>query len=394
MESQAFAPSIAMGGVKNSIAFPYSINIANPASYAFLQLPTLDVGFAAHFLKLSYSDSTKKGNNAIFKNMVFAFPISKRWWNTSFGIVPYSKVGYSLSSTDTVQNFGKINYSYTGKGGIHRVFIGNSLGILKDSVQQFSIGTNISYLFGTIEKTKRVIPDAALLAFNEMAQNSTTVGDFHFDAGIIYSRKISNKWNFSVGGIYEFAKNMKAEKNTFAATYTGSDFNERIKDTIINRTLKNTIFLPQKIGGGLSVFYNNRWLFSFDYSMRDWTKFNNFGEENSLAKQEEISFGVQYNYNAKERENFFKMLSYRGGFRYNKTPLIIKNQQLKEFGITFGTGIPAGEKSKGTFNLAVENGIRGENKNGLAAEKFTNVIFGFSFTPTFYDKWFAKPKID
>ena len=383
-----------MGGTKNALALPYSINIANPASYGFLPLPTLDVGFTGQYLTLSYSNSIQKTNNAYFKNMVFAFPVSKRWWNSSFGLVPFSKTGYSISSTDTVENFGIVNYSYKGRGGIHRAFIGNSLNILKDSVQQLSIGMNVSYLFGTIEKTKKIIPDAALQTFNTKVQNSTTVGDFYFDGGMIYSRKINNKLNFSVGAIYQIAKNVRAEKTTLAETFTGSGINEDIKDTIVADTLKNTIFIPAKIGAGLSVFYNNRWLFILDYSMQDWTKFKDFGEKNPMAKQEEISLGVQYNYNSKEREIFFKMLSYRGGIRYNKTPFFVKNRQLREFGITFGMGIPVGEKSKGTFNLAVENGIRGENKNGLISERFTNIIFGFSFTPTFYDRWFAKPKID
>ena len=394
LETPAFSSSIAMGNSKYALVFPYSINIANPASYGFLPLPTFDVGFTSNFLSISYNDSTKKGSGTYFKNMAFAFPVSKRWWASSFGIVPYSKMGYNISSTDSIINFGTVNYTYKGSGGVNRFFIGNAFNLLKDSIHQFSLGVNISYLFGTLEKISRVMPEASLLAYNTKTQSAVTVGDFFIDAGAIYSRKINNNWNVSAGGDYEFATKLNATNSILTESYTGSGLDEDIKDTIALDTVSESINLPSKIGVGISVFYKNQWLFSTDYSLQDWTQFNYFGKNSGLAKQQQFSFGIQYNYNAKERENIFKMMWYRTGFRYANTPLVLKNDQLKEYGITFGVGIPMGEKSKGSFNLSLETGIRGENKNGLAREQFTNIIFGFSFTPSYYDRWFVKPKID
>lgn len=394
LETPAFSPSMAMGQVKYSLAFPYSINIANPASYGFHPLPVFDVGFAGNFLSLSYSDSSKKGNSAYFKNLALAFPVSKRWWTFSFGIVPYSKMGYSISSEVPVDNFGMVKYMYKGSGGINRFFVGNALNILKDSIQQFSIGANVSYLFGSLVKTSRVIPESTLLSYNTKIQNTTTVGDFFFDAGAIYTKKIKNDWHISMGADYEFGGKMKASNITLVESYTGSELSENIKDTLALDSLSQSIDLPWKAGAGISVLYKGQWLFAAEYSLQDWSQLNYFGENHGLAKQQQYSLGIQYNYNAKERENIFKMMWYRMGFRYANSPITVKNQQLKEYGITFGVGVPIGEKTRGSFNLSLETGIRGENENGLIAERFTNIIFGFSFTPSYFDRWFVKPKID
>jgi long-subunit fatty acid transport protein len=201
-------------------------------------------------------------------------------------------------------------------------------------------------------------------------------------------------WGFSLGTDYEFAKKIKATDITLVESYTGSGLSEDVKDTIALDTVSGHISLPWKIGAGFSVLYKSQWLFAADYSRQDWSAFEYFGAGAGLAKQVQYSFGVQYNYNAKERENLLKMMWYRAGLRYASTPLLVKNQQLTEYGITFGVGVPIGEKTKGSFNLSLETGIRGENKNNLVAERFTNITFGFSFTPSYYDRWFAKPKID
>lgn len=394
LESPAFSSSLAMGGAKYSLAFPYSVNIANPASYGFLFLPTFDVGISSNFLFLSYNDSAQKVNNTYFKNLALSFPVSKRWWASSFGLVPYSKMGYNITARDSVSNFGAVDYSYRGSGGLNRFFIGNTFNVLKDSVQQFSVGANVSYLFGSLFKTSRVMPEASILAYNTKYQTIATIGDFLVDAGILFSRKVNNNWNVVAGGDYEFAGKLKASKIILAESYTGSGLSEEIKDTIALDTIIETVDVPWKMGGGLSFYYKNQWIFSADYSLQDWSQFTYFGKNAGLAKQQQFNFGIQYNYNEKERGNILKAMSYRAGFRYAESLLLVKNSQLKESGITFGIGIPMGEKTNGSLNLSFETGVRGENKNGLVGERFTNITIGFAFTPSYYDRWFLKPKFE
>ena len=67
--------------------------------------------------------------------------------------------------------------------------------------------------------------------------------------------------------------------------------------------------------------------------------------------------------------------------------LIIEDQQIKDFGISFGVGLPL-KRSKTSFNLAVEMGQRGTTDYNLIQENYTRFIFNM----TFHERWFVKRK--
>jgi hypothetical protein len=68
--------------------------------------------------------------------------------------------------------------------------------------------------------------------------------------------------------------------------------------------------------------------------------------------------------------------------------LNLKNQAIKDFGITFGLSLPIGNFSKA--NIGVEIGKLGTKNAGLIEEKYTNIMLGFSLS----DIWFIKRKYD
>ena len=70
-----------------------------------------------------------------------------------------------------------------------------------------------------------------------------------------------------------------------------------------------------------------------------------------------------------------------------KTGLIINDQSIKEFGMTFGVGIPVGNMFS-NLNLALEVGRRGTTDANLVEEKFAN----FKMSLSLNDRWFIKRK--
>ena len=69
---------------------------------------------------------------------------------------------------------------------------------------------------------------------------------------------------------------------------------------------------------------------------------------------------------------------------------MVNNEQIKEFGITFGAGIPL-RRTNSTINVFFEYGNRkGSFENGLHKEAFYNMGISFNF----YDRWFIKRKYD
>jgi hypothetical protein len=82
-------------------------------------------------------------------------------------------------------------------------------------------------------------------------------------------------------------------------------------------------------------------------------------------------------------------VSYRAGVSYKQTYLKFDNQQINDYGITFGVGLPI-YRSNSTINVAVEFGRRGTTNNNLVLENYTKL----NMSVNLYDLWFIKRKFD
>ena len=150
------------------------------------------------------------------------------------------------------------------------------------------------------------------------------------------------------------------------------------------------------MGLGVCVKLGQKLTLAADYTSANWKDFKYFGQSAELAQLTRYSAGMQFIPDpTRKTRNFLKMTNYRLGFRYANTHLLVKQQQLNEYGISFGVGIPLVQASPNTYlHVAVEYGQRGYNTTGLITEQFTRFGIGFSFTPHKFDRWFYKPKID
>jgi hypothetical protein len=69
--------------------------------------------------------------------------------------------------------------------------------------------------------------------------------------------------------------------------------------------------------------------------------------------------------------------------------LVLNNEHITEFGISFGMGLPIGSRSGfSNANIGLEYGQRGTTNNGLIQESFFSLSIGLSLN----DKWFTPRK--
>ena len=89
-------------------------------------------------------------------------------------------------------------------------------------------------------------------------------------------------------------------------------------------------------------------------------------------------------------------MRYRAGFRYQQTHININGDQIGEYGINFGVGIPLMKSSPySSVNIGFEVGERGKEATGLVREQYTALTVGVTLAPRpLYDRWFYKRKID
>ena len=88
----------AMGGISTAVGkhtFFNNINMQNPASYATINATTLDLGLTGSYTELKNANLSETSFNGNIAHVALAFPVSKSS-ALSFGILPYSELGYNF----------------------------------------------------------------------------------------------------------------------------------------------------------------------------------------------------------------------------------------------------------------------------------------------------------
>ena len=387
---QGFGISRGMGGTSIAHRFNNQINYLNPASYSAQDTLSfiLDFGVNGEIRELSSQYETVSLKDFNMQHIAIGFPVT-RWWGASIGILPYSRIGYNMllegafTSTEDIYRI-----YYEGNGNLNKFYIGSSVRLGK----HLAIGTNLSYIFGTYERNKLVsLPRDA--SAETMYINKTTIGDFMFNFGIQGFTKLKNGSELKMGIVLDNNTKLNGEFSSLLI----NNYPLNIDTMEIYENQEGNINIPVRFGAGFLYSYKNILLIAMDYSTQDWSKARFFEKTDSLTASSSIRFGLQYtpvSIDEVRRAAYWKRISLRAGGYYNRTYLDINGQQLEDYGMTFGLGIPWKNErnllTKTSFNISYQLGWQGSLDNGLVKETYHVFSVGF----TLYDFWFIKPKYD
>ncbi len=380
--------TMAMGGISYGIYSPYFVNTSNPASYAaFDSLSFIfDISVHTRQSKLITQDVSQKANYTSLGNLLFGFPVA-RWWKSSFGLLPYSMVGYKMLDSKIDENAGKTNFLYEGNGGINQFYLGNSFSLTRN----FSVGFNLSYLFGTISKLRAdEFPDS-IFKLNYKVQNSAQVRDIYMNYGLFYHKELKSGMQYNAGLSFSNNQKISVSESRLGYSYfkssTGVDL---VRDTILNdAVVKGNILLPTNLGFGFSLGKTDKWLAGADIQWQQWEKYSYFGISDSLKNNLRVSLGGSFNPSASTISSYWKRVTYRGGVRYSQSYLELRGNRINEFGISIGVGLPL-PRTRSTINFAAELGTRGTTTDNLIKENFVKFTLGLSI----FERWFIIRKYD
>ncbi len=362
------------------------VNYSNPASYAgFDSLSfVFEGGFSAESVQLTSSLQSTSRSYASLGYLSFGFPITK-WWKTALGLVPFSDVGYNVASYEKSASAGNIIMLYDGSGGINRFFWGNAFSITKN----FSVGVNISYLFGNSTRESVVFFPDSLHTMNYKIDNYITVGDFYYSFGAQYKIKLKKEMSIILGAVFAPNTTIAAQASSLASTFLiGSTGVETTKDTIaMVDAYKGSILLPWMAGGGITFQKSDKFLITADYRYQNWKSYRAFGLSDSLANSYMVSLGGEIVPNADNYGSYVARIRYRLGFYYDRTYLLLRGRQLNEYGVTLGFGLPL-RGMKTMMNIGGQFGSRGTTQGDLIRETYFKFVLGFSI----YERWFHKKK--
>ncbi|MBE6310049.1 MAG: hypothetical protein E7080_03250 [Bacteroidales bacterium] len=368
----------AMGGVGYAMNGGRQINVMNPASYAAIDSLTFlwDAGIDVSILQAKEGDKKASSTGGGIDYITMQFPLSKKM-GASIGLLPYSSVGYEIAAE--IDNGSEAR---AGGGGLNLLYAGAAYNPFKG----LSLGVNVGYLFGTNIYDNYIYSTSTTL-FERIIQ----VRSWDIKIGALYTLNLNKKNKVSIGATFTPKKSLHGQ--TWGAYYDMT--NDSRVDTIGFQTLKNNNYTPLSLGVGLSYEYDKKILAEVDLTYQKWKDapfakvegLDNNGGELTFDNRWKVAGGLQYT--PRQRGGFFRRVNYRLGAYYNHDYVNVSGNNVREYGVTCGFGLPA-PGSKTVINLGFEYKHRASAPVKYIVEDYFNITLSVNFN----QMWFWQNKIN
>ncbi len=407
LAEQGNGASVGMSGLSQGWREGNSVNFANPASYSGIDSLSFIFDAGISGIMTNFTEGSRRLNayNSSFDYLVGAFRLFPRV-GFAFGFMPYSNVGYSYSSEETIgtsEVTGDTKTtavdSYSGSGGIHQIFIGVGASVIKTRSINFSLGVNAAYLWGNYDK-------AVISSFSDVYINTLSkyykakFNSYKVDVALQWGQKITSRDRLTIGGTYSFGHNMKANPECLIIS---NNSQTGVADTT-SFSAGKYMALPTTIAAGFVWNHANKWRVGVDWIYEMWSKvdypmevladdgytttYEMVGDQ--FKDRHRFIIGGEYCHNELSRR-WVDRLRYRIGASY-ATPYLKVNGATgpKEYGVSAGVGIPIinGYNNRSVLNVSV-SWTRSDAPNMIKED-----MFRLSIGLTFNERWFAKWQVE
>ncbi len=387
LHSYSFGRSTAMGGASIASRYETQINLANPASYTAID----SLGFMFEF---GIDGKTSKFKNDIgsayhsdinFQYFAMSFQFSNSF-GASLGLVPFTDVGYNVRVEENVENTGDVITTYYGAGTISNAYFGLAF----EPWKFVSLGANLNYYFGMLNRNAEVVFMGGNDFYNIQQLKSLRVNDFSLDFGTQVTIPLSKNNQLILGAIFERNPKYKAKYSDITQKNISSGSSTDQDTLYYAEEQDGTIEFPYMYGGGVSFVTKNKLEINADFYHQDWGEAKFLGEKSKfLTDLNKFAIGAEWIPDRFSIRNYYKRIAYRVGFNHEQSYLVFNNQQINQFGISFGVGLPV-YRSKSTVNIAAEFGRKGTTENNLVLENYARI----NLMVNLYDLWFIQRRFD
>ena len=351
-----------LGGTGIAFHSGTTINYLNPASYTGI-LPSsflMETGVYGIYSR-SESQSTQQTDGNINVSFFSSSIFLTNNWAMNFGIVPFSSVEYKVRYDDTIEGDpGTVEKTFTGNGGLNRVYLGNSIRLYKG----LAVGFNAGFIFGPITQTESAEDNGNFSGY-ELTNNRTAYG-FYMDYGLQYSLAMASR-TYTIGLIYGASRDLDSS-DELVFSY---DSNVHPLDAGVITDLK----VPQKFGGGIAV-EGSRYRAGFDYQWQQWSGINFTDRYTDTRNSSRYSLGLELTPDVQNKNSWLGSLTYRLGASYKNTYLELENTPIDAATVNVGIGFPWNKIN--SVNLSVEYGKEGTTNNGLVQNSYWAVYLNFA----------------
>jgi hypothetical protein len=383
--------TIAMGGISSGIRNNLTLNYQTPASYSSLDTSSFifDFGLDYSLTHLEENDLTSYSQDINFSHLILGFPL-KKGWGFAAGIVPFSDGFYNITDKSTVENSGTessedLLESHRGSGGYHKVFLGTGYNFLNF----FSAGLNAFVIFGEITRYNDFIFTADNNYFNTREKSSNSMDGIGYEASVQFMLPLKKNGFFNAGLTFTPQYSLWTTNENLVIRYSNVQTSSFAFDTL-DQSLADTVsHFPRSIRGGLSFGKTDKLTIGADILYSYWSEASLPGNYGTYANTLSLSGGAEYIPDKYSNYSFFDRMEYRIGGHYDESYALYNGKKVREYGITFGTGIPL-RKSRSRISLYLDLSTRGNPDDNLPRERTISVGASLNL----YDYWFLKAKYD
>ena len=385
LTDQSQGTSRGMNGVGLALRKGNVVNSLNPASYSAVDSLTMifDVALSGQVTNFKEGNGKKNANNADFEYAVGSFRLMPEV-GASFGVLPYSNIGYEYSSTATLgETFGSVPVTTKGSGGLHQAFFGIGWNVVKP----LSVGANVAYLWGTFDRS---ISSSSTTYVNDFSRKySAQVNSYLVTLGAQWEQPLSRKDNLTLGMTVGLGHKL-------GSSYTIQNGDSTVYDA------SDVLRVPMTYGVGLGWTHGTKWFVGADVMMQKWGSVDFPGATQSgantvyalrsgmLKDSYKVNVGADYVPNSSSR-NLLSRVHYRFGVGYATPYYYINGKEgPKETSVSAGFGIPL----QNSYNNRSILNISAQWAHSSAKDLITENTFRINLGLTFNERWFAKWKVD
>ncbi len=390
LQPYSFGRTTAMGGASLASRYKQQINLANPASYTAVDslVFMFEFGMNASFTNFSNNIGRMSANDINFRYFAMNFQITNRL-AASLGLTPYSDVGYHVEVTDQIPNAGNVLSRYYGEGSLSRAFLGFAV----EPVKHISLGANLNYLFGMLNRNSETF----FLSFSDFYNNqkfeSLRLRDFNFNLGLQATLPLQSDQYLTLAAVFEkpaYTGFYSDIRNKYITIPFGTSSRSDSERDTINYLDRISVDFPLTLGVGISYKKEDQLEINADYYYQGWENANLPGAGSGvLTNLDRFALGAEWIPDKSSIRSYISRVAYRAGVTYEKSYLKIGSQQINDFGISFGVGLPV-YRSNSTINISAELGRRGTKQHDLVLEKYARL----NLSVNLYDFWFIQRRYD
>jgi hypothetical protein len=368
------------------------VNYINPASYSAIDSLSFifDVGISGQVTNFKEGEQKVNAKNANFEYVIAGFRAFKHL-GVSFGVLPFTNIGYNYTSSSDLSSTTSYTNTYSGDGGLHQVFLGSGWEPLKN----FSIGVNLGYIWGEINRS--VVNSYTDAYINSLSRYYTSnIRSYLLNFGAQYTLPLTKKDAVTLGVTYVLGHKFSGDADL---NVISTNSQTGVADTTAF-SIGKAYEIPSMYGAGIMYNHNNQLKVGFDYQMQKWSgvdyptyQVNNHVPSYVLTSgvyknRQKFTLGGVYCYGENDR-HFLRRVQYRFGASYTTPYYYINNMEgPKEYSVSAGFGIPILSNNRPYLNISGQ--FVHADATGLIRENTFRINIGLTFNENWFMKWKVK----